>query len=208
MKRLVIWGLALLGVAGSLLAQEPGSGSLRLIATGGGRIGGSLSGYGNDLSINESAVFGGRVGVRLDEERWIEFLYSQQDSEVRGRYAGEDLGTMDIGVAYYQINVVQEVHQKGVDSAAVPYLTGGLGVATFSSSDATVSSETSFAMNGGGGVDIPIGQRLGLLLEARLYVTIATDSTFIAYGSSGGTLGVSGSSLFQAEANAGVYLQF
>ena len=186
------------------VACEAGAEGVRLSIVGGGRVGGSMSGWNSDLSVKESGSGGIRLGVALDEERWVELLYSIQDSEVRGYSLGQEVAVVDLDVAYYHVNVVQEFDAEAV----TPYVVGGLGLTHFSSSDATVSSDLRFSINAGLGLDIPLTENMGFLLEGRAYVTFVSEGTYVAVGTGGGSLGFTGSAFLQAEGNAGVYFQF
>lgn len=199
MKSILFAGVLSLGLVCGAAAQN-----VRLSVVGGGRLGGSIQGWGSDLSVKDSAAVGFRLGVALDEERWVEFLYSVQDSEVRGHTYDRVPVAVDVDVAYYHFTLVQEFEGAGV----TPYAVGGLGLTHFSSSEGDFSSDLRFSMHGGAGIDIPLTQRIGFLVDGRIYVTFVSDSTYVGVGTGGGTVGFSGSAFFQAEANAGIYLQF
>jgi len=199
MKSILLAGLLSVCVVGGAAAQ-----SVRLSVVGGGRTGGSLQGWGSDLSVKDSGSGGLRLGIALDEERWVEFLYSVQDSEVRGYTYGRQTAVVDVDVAYYHINGIQEF-AKG---AVTPYVAGGLGLTHFSSSDAEFSSDLRFSLNAAAGLDIPLTQHIGFLLDGRIYVTFVNEGTYVGVGTGGASMGFTGSAFFQAEANAGIYLQF
>jgi hypothetical protein len=199
MKSVLLASLLSVCVVGGAAAQN-----VRLTVVGGGRLGGTVQGWNSELSVKESASVGVRLGVALDEERRVELLYSLQDSEVRGYTYGRLEAVVDLDVAYYHLTVVQDFDGVRV----TPYMVGGLGLTHFSSSEGSVSSVLRFSMLGGGGVDIPLTERIGFLVDGRVYVTFVSDSTYVGVGTGGATVGFSGSAFFQAEANAGIYLQF
>lgn len=133
-----------------------------------------------------------------------ELLYSRQRSDTGG------ITPVDMTVEYLQIGGLAVV---GDDTArVVPYAVGGLGVARFSPDAASLSTETRFALNLGGGVRVPIANHVRLRFEVRGYVTWLNGSSNLFCSSSAAGAGCAiqakGQTLLQYEALSGVSIGF
>jgi hypothetical protein len=69
-------------------------------------------------------------------------------------------------------------------------------------------SATKFSFGVGGGVKVPFGRHLGLRFEARAYGTVLNNNSDVLCTGGNCLIHVSGTLLWQYEANAGIYLSF
>jgi hypothetical protein len=96
----------------------------------------------------------------------------------------------------------------GVDNARVlPFAAGGFGATRFSPGPATLSQETRWSVNLGGGVRVPLTPQVRLRLEARGYLTWLEGRSAL-FCSANCTLVAKGKTFFQYEALAGVSVGF
>ena len=109
-------------------------------------------------------------------------------------------------IEYYQVGGVAEYTQD----TYTPYLVGTIGAARFSPSG-DLDSETRFAATLGGGVKWFVSKNIALKFEGRGFISIFDSNTDVFCVSSGGAtcrFRVSGSVVWQLEANAGVVIRF
>jgi opacity protein-like surface antigen len=186
-------------LVGTLQAQQ-----MRLSLVGSGRMGGSMDGMGVSYALQETCGAGIRIGLLLDDSRWLELMYAWQDSEVKVDVGGLPT-SLDMDVEYWHISLIQEVNAS---DSLIPYIVGGLGVTRFASSDAMTEFDMQFSMNAGMGVDIPLTQNVGLIVDARGYITFVDACSYLLYGQENSRLEFGSNAFLQAELNVGAYYQF
>ena len=156
---------------------------------------------GENADIKESVAYGLAFDVEYAPDRMVEVYYSRQTTEIQ-----DTSPSVDLDVEYYQIGGVAEYTQDEY----TPYLVGTIGAARFSP-DGGLDSETRFAATLGGGVKWFINDNLALKFEARGFVSIFDSDADVFCVSSGGAVcrfRVSGSVVWQLEANAGIAIRF
>jgi opacity protein-like surface antigen len=156
---------------------------------------------GESADVKEAVAYGLAFDVEYAPDRMVEVYYSRQSTEFKDTNPG-----VDLDIEYYQIGGVAEYTQDEY----TPYLVGTIGAARFSP-DGSLDSETRFAATLGGGVKWFINDNFALKFEARGFVSIFDSNTDVFCVSSGGAVcrfRVSGSVVWQLEANAGVAIRF
>jgi hypothetical protein len=203
--RILLLAASLL-LAPAVLAAEPALAQLAL--HGGYRAGGGLedpaTDADRDLEDAGSLAIAFELRFRKGDQRYYQLWYSRQDSSV-------DDGTAirDVDVEYLHLGGTIPV---GEPERVLPYFAAGLGATRFSAPGAGASDETRFSGSVAIGVAVPIGAHAALRFEARGYLTaMDTDSAVFCRSDDGSAfcrITASGSTLFQAEALAGIAFRF
>jgi len=158
-----------------------------------------------DLNLSSKAGFGFALNWAATEPgTQYELLYSRQHTDTGGS------APIDITIQYLQIGGTAVIGDAS--SHVIPFAAGGLGAARFSPDPSSLSTETRFAFNLGGGVHIPLANHVRLRLEARGYLTWLNGNSDLFCSSSSSTAGcvlqARGQTFFQYEALGGVSIGF
>lgn len=175
---------------------------------GGYRAGGSLedqaTGDDRDLEDGSSIAVSLELQYGKGDDRYYQLWYSRQATEVE-----DGLETHDADVEYLHIGGTLPF---GGWEHAQPYFAAGIGATRFSATGADTDDRTNFSGSAAFGLEIPLAQHAAVRLEARGYLTLVdTDSAFFCRSDNGeGVCGIvaSGSTIFQAEALAGILVRF
>lgn len=191
-------GLTLFALSGPVLAQD-----FEVTPFIGWRTSSSLEevSTGNTINVKETDSFGLILSMKKTADTTYDFLFSRQNTELQPSTPTSN--TESLRIDYYHIGGTVVYH---VDKLH-PYVTGGLGATHISPANDDLSSETKFSLSVGGGLKVPLGQRVGLRLEARGYGTVVSSGGTILC--SGGCVAQFKGSLFmQFEASAGLSIAF
>jgi hypothetical protein len=181
---------------------------IQVAAHAGYRAGGSLEDLdtGADRDLDEGAGFAIALERRFrpGDERFYQLWYSHRRSAVPD--GGADA---DVDIEYLHLGGTLPI---GRQERAQPYFAAGLGVTRFAASATGSADETRVSGSMAVGVELPIGERAAFRLEARGYLTAVDSDRAIFCRSDNGSgfcrIAASGSTLFQAEALAGIALRF
>jgi len=175
---------------------------------GGYRVGGSLEDLdtGEDRDLDESSSFAVSLELRYErgDDRFYQLWYSRQATEV-----DDGIESHDADVEYLHIGGTLPF---GGWEHAKPYFAAGIGATRFSASGADTDDRTNFSGSAAFGLEIPLARHAAIRLEGRGYLTLVdTDSAFFCRSDNGeGVCAIvaSGSTIFQAEALAGILVRF
>jgi hypothetical protein len=206
MKQRLALALWLILASGATGAAEPPAFQAALY--GGYRFGGSLEDADNgaDRDFEESESFALALELRYGkgDDRFYQLWYSRQATEV-----SDELESFDADIEYLHIGGTLPF---GGWERAQPYFAAGLGATRFSSSEPDADDRTRFSGSAALGLELPIGERAGIRLEARGYLTaVDTDSAFFCKVDNGEgvcRIVASGSTLFHTELLAGFLVRF
>lgn len=195
-----------IAAAPAALSEEPPL--AQVVVHAGYRAGGSVedavSGEERDLDDAGTLAFALELRFRQGDDRYYQLWYSRQESSVN-----DGTTTQGVNVEYLHLGGTVPI---GEAQRVQPYFAAGLGATRFSTSGAGTRDRTRFSGSVGFGVAVPLGERAALRLEARGYLTaMDTDSAIFCRfddGSAFCRLTASGTTLFQAEALAGLALRF
>ena len=156
---------------------------------------------GEAIDINETSSFGILLSMKKDRETDYDFLFSRQNTDLKQQ--GQTIPNSGLRFDYYQIGGTVNYD---VDNLK-PFVTGGLGITHLSPSNSAYSSDTKFSLSIGGGLKVPVSQKVGLRLEMRGYGTVISGSGSILC--SGGCVAqFTGAVFWQVEALAGLQVAF
>jgi hypothetical protein len=133
----------------------------------------------------------------------VELLWSQQNTRVQ-QTSPVNAQLFDVNVGYYQIGASYLFTSEGIQ----PFMVATLGATYLSPQQSGYQNEIKFSFGLGGGVKVPIGRHFGLRLEARAYGTVLDNNSSAVCTNGSCIIHVSGSLMWQYEANAGVYIAF
>jgi opacity protein-like surface antigen len=175
---------------------------------GGYRVGGSLEDQATevDRDLDDGSAFAVALELRYGkgDDRFYQLWYSRQSTDV-----DDGIETHDADVEYLHVGGTLPF---GGWERAQPYFAAGLGATRFSASGADTDDRTNFSGSAALGLEIPIGSRAAVRLEARGYLTLVdTDSAFFCRSDGGSgvcAIVASGSTFFQAEGLAGILVRF
>lgn len=133
--------------------------------------GGQIFDLGDQLDVTGTEVnaefnVGGRYQYDFSDHVGVEadLTFSPSDFD----FAGPTLTTRDVDTLYYTGNVIYNILPA---ANIVPYVTGGAGAVTlFVDNLGSTTNETRFVGNFGGGVVVPMTQRLGVRFDVRNYI--------------------------------------
>lgn len=155
---------------------------------------------GDTLKVNGSGSAALAINWRAAENgTQYELLYSRQSTDVGAN------APVDLKVEYLQLGGTAIVGDA--DARVVPFAVGGIGATRFSPSAASLSNETRWSFNLGGGVRIPIAQHVRLRFEARGYLTWLEGKSDL-FCDGGCAIVAKSKSFFQYEALGGVSVGF
>lgn len=211
MLRSILYGLCLLLLCGSVLAQGLSSpGDFEITPTGGFRFGGSFEDLDQGVSadLDDEASFGLILNLRESSNTQWELIYSRQNTAVDTQNLAFPEPKLDVDFQALQIGGTYLA--EGV--RARPYVAATVGGTYVSPGLGGLDSDTFWSFSIGGGLQLFPSQRVGLRLEARAWGTLLSSSSdlFCASGAQGGVcaVAVDGDVLWQFETMAGVVFRF
>jgi hypothetical protein len=173
---------------------------LELTAFGGARLGGEFEdgATGAARDADASASFGLVAGFPLGGDRVFEVVWSHQEGRVAAGDDGGgpvelDLDLLTVGGTY-----------EWVKPRTRPFVSSTAGVMLLSPETAGLDREALLALTVGGGVKVPLSERVSLRFEGRGVFTLAVGGASGICGGGGCALGFSGSGVGQLEVLAGV----
>lgn len=158
---------------------------------------------GNGYELAAAKSFGAFVDYLLAPDTAVEVLWSQQNTHVE-QNSPVSAQLFDVRVGYYQAGGMFLFTPSGIQ----PYIVGSVGATYISPQQSGYDSETKFSFGVGGGVKLPVGRHFGVRVEARAYGTVLNNNSSAVCTNGSCLIHVSGSLMWQYEANAGVYLSF
>jgi hypothetical protein len=174
---------------------------------GGDRFGGSVtdSTANSTINLENGSSFALAVDIGLDRNTQIELFYSRQNTALTSGAFSSRTNNIGLTLHNYQIggtNFIEEVG-RGL------YLMGGIGGTTAKPDRSGLNSETFFSGNLGIGWMVPLGAHVGLRFEARGYgILLDNRSAVFCGGTTGCTVAIKGTGLFQGEVLAGLSIRF
>jgi len=158
-----------------------------------------------DMSLSGSTGLAVAVNWPATEEgTQYELLYSRQKTDTGSSTP------IDMTIEYLQLGGTAVIGDAA--SRVVPFAAGGFGAARFSPGPSSLSQETRWAFNLGGGVRVPVAKHVRLRFEVRGYLTWVNGKSSLFCTSSDSTAGCAlsakGETLFQYEALGGVSIGF
>jgi opacity protein-like surface antigen len=154
------------------------------------------------LHVNDSPSFGFIVDLLDTPRAYYELVYSFQRTDLGGDDTSGGTRDLDLDIHYLHVGGMYEYPRE----RTTLFIAAGLGLTALVPADGDTSNN--FSLSLGGGVKVPLSERVGLRLEGRGYLTLFSDNTQIFCASSGAgggcAVGVEGDSLGQLQLLAGI----
>ncbi len=188
----------------SLLSFQSVAKGTEISLFSGYRAGGDLENAdtGRKVSLDEGNSYGFIIGTDYGPNHVMEFLYSNQQTDLKNTGAPGTSAVLNLDVEYFQIGGSQIWSDKKIDK----FFGATLGAIHLSPNNANLSSTSKFAMSLGGGMVFKISDNIGLRLELRSYFSaLGSSETFCINNK----CVVAGSGFMnQVDANAGLRIRF
>lgn len=159
-----------------------------------------MDGAGAGLDLAGSA--GGALALNwraAEQGTQYELLYSRQSTET------DAVAPLEMDIEYLHIGGTTVIGELG--SRVEPFAAGGIGATRLTPDTASLSRETRWSFNLGGGVRIPVAAHVRVRLEARGYLTWLGSNADV-FCASGCSIAAKSRTFFQYEALAGVSIGF
>ncbi|MGH8629622.1 MAG: hypothetical protein ACREU7_02505 [Burkholderiales bacterium] len=159
-----------------------------------------------ELEVRPSASFGLMLDFSWEENSQLEIYLSRQPTRVRADAGAGGSPAFDLNVEYYHIGgTVMLDRIRDFDT----YLVATVGATRLDPSGSALDPETRVSLSIGLGSKYPLGQRLRLRMEGRVFAT-AMDSDSTIFCSIPGTcdIKVRSDTLIQWEASIGLSFAF
>jgi hypothetical protein len=154
------------------------------------------------LKFDESESYGIIVDLDYNKYQQITLLYSRQDTSLRSSQTLAINPLFDVDIEYFHIGG----NQIWIKDKMRPFFGATAGATHFSADGRNAT--TKFSLSIGGGSKFFLTKRVALMVGLRGYATFVSNSSSIFCGPNGCLASVSGSALFQFEANAGITFRF
>jgi Outer membrane protein beta-barrel domain len=154
----------------------------------------------NTVKLNGTGTAAVAINWRASEPgTQYELFYSRQSTDT------DEVVPTKLKVEYLHVGGTTIVGDA--ESRVVPFAVGGIGATRFSPSPSSMSQETRWSFNLGGGVRVPLAKHVRLRFEARGYLTwLGGDASLFC--DSGCTLVAKSKTFFQYAALGGVSVNF
>jgi hypothetical protein len=191
--------IVFLGSAGTYAGQR-----IEITPYGGYQWGGSLSGYEGEIRVPSAGNWGIALDIEVRRDVMVELVYSRQYSSLQIRpycnYPGVSPDCVptwrqafDMATEYYHIGGHYEIE---TGAAVTPFTTMTMGATRFAPDNAVYDDEWKFSAAIGLGLKVPVGERFGIRLQARMLIPFLWSSGGLWCGSGGCSVGVGGGSSF------------
>jgi len=174
---------------------------------GGDRFGGGVTDSATNSTIHlaNGSSFALAVDIGLDSNTQLELFYSQQNTALTSGAFSSQANNIGLTLYNYQIGGTNFI--DGVGRGL--YVMGGIGGTTAKPDRGGLNSETFFSGNLGIGWMVRLGPQVGLRFEGRGYgILLNNHSTLFCGGTTGCTVSIRGSGLFEGEVLAGLSVRF
>lgn len=170
--------------------------------------GGTFEFTNGDVHINAAPEYGVTLGVEVHPGYFAELGYQYQASEMIGRPNGaRSLTLFDMSTHYIHASGRQMFPTQG---RAQPFVLGGVGMTIYAPGSTNypglqVNSQYLLSFSMGGGVQVPMNEKIDLRLQARALIPVSWVSGGIYFGSGGGGVTITGgSAILQGDASLGL----
>ncbi|MCP3981785.1 MAG: porin family protein [bacterium] len=193
--------LALMLAAGSGLALA----GVDVTPQFGFRLGGELEGETSDERVDDTAAYGITFDFELSPTTGVVALWSHQGTE----FSSDDLlpltAPLDLDVDYIHVGSYYSPESTKRFRGFVLFSVGGTWIDT---DQPGFSGDRAFSIMGGGGVEVPLTERLAFRADARGYLTLADMEIDGECGGNRCRFEISGDGAFQVDLLVGLTIAF
>lgn len=159
----------------------------------------------DSAELEDGSGWGVGLALYRDPGAYYEFLYSRQETPIDRNVPA--VGSLQVTTEYYQLGGTVLFDSQ---AAARSWLSLTVGVTRFTADG--YSAESDFSASLGAGLRMPLSEQIALTMGLRGYLTfVDADTRFFCSsidGQGGCLLNATGSTIFQAEASAGIIVRF
>jgi len=215
--------VSVIGVDDALAQRRGGSrggggglaGPIELSATYGSMWGGNIQALNGKLRTATGGSWGFALDIPLHPAASLEVSYTRQEGGLDWDSRGSKERLTNMSVNYWHIGAIKGL----IDGPVRPFVSTSLGVTHYGLTDGTVDfdgetynlqSATKFSMALGVGVKAYFGkaEKIGIRASFKVLPTMYNTGAGLWVGSSGASLGITGSAVWQWEAAGGVTVKF
>lgn len=169
------------------------------------RFGGSLTDItsGQTWELTDGPSFAAAADFGIDSKTQWELFLSYRNTALKASGLSTAANNLGLGVTYAHVGGTYFIDRIGRGT----YVVGGLGLTFLDPHVSGLNSETKFSLNLGVGYMIPLGERIGVKLEARGYATLVNSSSAL-FCSGGCVVQIKGTTVTQGELLAGITVRF
>jgi len=169
------------------------------------RFGGSLTDItsGQTWELTDGPSFAAAADFGIDSRTQWELFLSYRNTALKASGFSPAANNLGLGVTYAHVGGTYFIDRVGRGT----YVVGGLGLTFLDPHASGLNSETKFSLNLGVGYMIPLGERIGVKLEARGYATLVNSSSAL-FCSGGCVVQIKGTTVTQGELLAGITVRF
>jgi hypothetical protein len=158
---------------------------------------------GEKVSVASGTSYAVALDFGIDHQTQWEIFYSYQKTKLYSGGFSTTANNLPLAIEYLHFGGTY--FPQGLGGGG--YVLGGFGLTLLQPDLAGLSSVTKPSLNLGGGYMIPIGNHLGVRIEARGYATLL-NSTGGMFCSGGCTVSIKGTALYQGEVLVGLSGRF
>jgi len=157
------------------------------------------------LHLGEGESYGLILGMkdRTKAGGMYELLYQRQSTRIRSqgtRFSGDDI--LDVAIDYFHLGGTYGVKGEAIN----PYAAAGVGLTHMVPERG--DAETRFSFSIGGGVKVPLSERVGLRFEGRGFATVFDGRGTIFCADNACEIRVAGDLMWQFTAFSGIVFSF
>lgn len=191
-------------LAGGAFAEPNG---ILVTALGAYQWGGTIQGYYGEAKLNDAGSFGFAVDIPVNPDVYLELIYTRQVTDMIYREYNSSSPAeekFDLAVEYYHIGGLYTVPKDGPR----PFGTMTLGATRFAPQSSTYGSEWVFSAALGVGALVPVSERIGFRLHARLLLPFMYSGGGMWCGGGGCSMGIyGGSTIVQGDIALGLVIR-
>jgi hypothetical protein len=199
MNKKILIGLAVLFIGYNSYSQK-----VEITPQYGYQIGAKYNYYGGYIKLKGSDQYGVTLGLAVNSDMHVEFMWTQQNTSVSIKDVIEfpiETDISDVKVNHYQIGGVYSFDTTDV----IPIFGMSLGWSTFNPEEDRFSSNTKFTIGLTGGLKYFFTKNIGIRLQSQLLMPIDWGGAYIGSGGSGVTVG---GTLLQLNFSGGLIFAF
>ncbi|MGL1885829.1 MAG: porin family protein [Reichenbachiella sp.] len=139
-----------------------------------------------EIDLNNGGVYGATVGVEREDGIQIQFLYNYYKAESQltewGNFGQPAFQTFDIVTQHFHLGIEKSI---AISDMVKPYGAISLGMTSYNPDTDDFNSVVRFSMALGGGLKIWPTEKIGLKMQAKMFMPMTLDGVGIYCGSGG-----------------------
>jgi len=155
---------------------------------GGYVFGSTWNGSSGSVHFDGNAQYGGQISVGISRVVDVDFIYNRCDTKAQSSLVGFVVREVPISINYMQIGFTKNFRINPVVS---PYFGMNLGAVEFYPKSGSYNDAWFFTVGLNGGAKIYFSKRVGLKLQAQMFLPVEGAGFSVYFGGGGPSTGVS-----------------